>query len=33
MYFFNIRVNTHQFNYRCSLSMGITVLRDGTDGK
>lgn len=26
MYFFNIRVNTHQFNYWCSLSMGITVL-------
>lgn len=26
MYFFNYRITTHQFNYWCSLSMGITVL-------
>ena len=26
MYFFNYRITTHQFNYWCSLSMGVTVL-------
>ena len=26
MYFYNIRITTHQFNYWCSLSMGMTVL-------
>ena len=26
MYFFNYRITTHQFNYWCSLSVGITVL-------
>ena len=26
MYFFNIRITTQQFNYWCSLSLGITVL-------
>ncbi len=26
MYFFNYRITTHQFNYWCSLSAGITVL-------
>ncbi len=26
MYFFNYRITTHQFNYWCSLSVGMTVL-------
>ncbi len=26
MYFFNYRITTHQFNYWCSISVGITVL-------
>ena len=26
MYFFNVRINTHQFNYWTSLSVGMTVL-------
>lgn len=26
MYFFNYRINTDQFNYWCSISVGITVL-------
>ena len=26
MYFFNLHITTHQFNYWCSLSMGMTVL-------
>ncbi len=26
MYFFNYRITTHQFNYWCSVSVGITVL-------
>lgn len=26
MYFFNYRITTHQFNYWCSISMGMTVL-------
>jgi len=26
MYFFNYRITTHQFNYWCSLSIGMTVL-------
>jgi sterol desaturase/sphingolipid hydroxylase (fatty acid hydroxylase superfamily) len=26
MYFFNYRINTDQFNYWCSVSVGITVL-------
>jgi len=29
MYFFNYKITTHQFNYWCSISVGITVmLRD-----
>lgn len=26
MYFFNYRITTHQFNYWCSVSVGMTVL-------
>ena len=26
MYFFNYRITTQQFNYWCSISVGITVL-------
>ena len=26
MYFFNFHITTHQFNYWCSISIGITVL-------
>ena len=26
MYFFNYRITTHQFNYWCSISVGITIL-------
>ena len=26
MYFFNYRITTHQFNYWCSISVGMTVL-------
>ncbi|MBQ6652463.1 MAG: hypothetical protein IJM81_03575 [Prevotella sp.] len=26
MYFFNYRITTHQFNYRCSVLVGMTVL-------
>ena len=26
MYFYNILITTHQFNYWCSISMGMTVL-------
>ena len=26
MYFFNYRITTHQFNYWCSISLGMTVL-------